>query len=384
VILVAVRYLAIFLLLAVSICAAQEDIADQIRSAQAAGDYAKAAKLYQQLIASGEDTPEIHSNRGIMLHLAGRNQEALVEFRNALRRKPGMVGTNLFAGEAELDSGHPREAIPFLEKAHALAPNDTAPLLLLGKTQVAVRDFAAANQSYVAAASLNPRLAEAWYGVGITARSLADQMLNRAARGEPEQKAETQALLNQALAALKRAVELEPNSARSHLILAESFRDSGNLAEAVPEYQKAIQMDPHMDAAYLGLATGYWKAREFDEALPLLKRVLASSPKDPEANGIMADILEHDAEYEKARPYAETALAGNPDLIQTHIVLARIDLETKHPERVSQDLGDVLGADRDGAYHFLLYRAYKALGKQADANAALAEFKRLRKLGSSN
>jgi tetratricopeptide (TPR) repeat protein len=377
-----VRCLAVLLLAAAGIGASEADVASQIRSAQAAGDYDRAAKLYGQLIASGEDTPEIRSNCGIMLHLAGKNVAALVQFHDALRRNPALVSANLFGGEAEFAAGHPRQALPLLEKARALAPGDPAPLLALGKVQTSLRDFASANQNYSKAAALDPALAEAWYGVGITSRSLADQKLNHAIRAGHSPPEETRALLDQSLAALKRAVELDPNSARSHLIMAESLSDAGKLTDAVPEYQAAIKLDPRMDAAYLGLATTYWKQRQFDDAFPPLKHVLASSPKDPEANGIMADILEHNGEYERARQYAQTALAGNPDLIETHLVLARIDLATSHPDRAVRDLEGVLGADRDGAYHYLLYRAYKQLGKDQEANAAFREFQERRKLGA--
>jgi Tfp pilus assembly protein PilF len=377
-----VRRLAVLVLAAAGIGASETDVASQIRSAQASGDYDRAAKLYEQLIASGEDTPEIRSNCGIMLHLAGKNEEALVQFRNALRRNPALVSANLFGGEAEFASGHPRQALPLLEKARVLAPGDPAPLLMLGKVQLALRDFAPANQNYSKAAALDPTLAEAWYGVGITSRSLADQKLNHAIRAGNPAPEEARTLLDQSLAALKRAVELDPNSARSHLIMAESLSDSGNLTEAVREYQTAVKLDPRMEAAYLGLATTYWKQRQFDDALPALKRVLASSPRDPEANGIMADILEHNGEYERARKYAQTALAGNPDLIETHLVLARIDLATAHPDRAVLDLEGVLGADRGGAYHYLLYRAYKQLGKEQEANAAFREFEERRKLGA--
>jgi len=63
-------------------------------------------------------------------------------------------------------------------------------------------------------------------------------------------------------------------------------------------------------------------------------------------------------------------------------VLARIDLATSHPDRAVRDLEGVLGADRGGAYHYLLYRAYKQLGKEQEANAAFREFQERRKSGA--
>ncbi len=359
-----------------------DNLAGQIRAAQSAGDYQQAVKLYRQLIADGTDSPEVRSNFGIMLHLAGSDQEAMEQFRIALRQKSALVSANLFAGLAETDLGAPKEALPFLKKAQRLDPGSPAPLLGLGRTYVALRDYGLANESYLKATQLNPRLAEAWYGLGITDRSLAEQQLNKAARSgpsatQPPLRKEAKELLDRALEALQRAIELDPKSARTHLILAESFSEARRLVDAVPEFEAAIKQDPKLDAAYLGLATAYWRQGQFQDALPLLKRIVASSPKDPEANAMLADILEHDGQNAVAKQHAGIALGGNPDLIQAHVVLGRIYLAENQPKLAVAELQKVLAADPDGSYHFLLFRAYKAAGDETSARAALADFQRL-------
>ena len=102
-------------------------------------------------------------------------------------------------------------ALAFLEKASRLGPNDPTPLLALGKVYVATRDFKRANDSYAKAVRLDSHLAEAWYGLGVTDRSLAEEILNRAARqgsaGSEATKASVQPLLDAAMEALTRAVE---------------------------------------------------------------------------------------------------------------------------------------------------------------------------------
>jgi len=377
------RWRALVILLVGVLAALADDLAQQIGAAQSSGDYQRVAKLYRQLIAEGTDSPEIRSNLGISLHLAGNNREAMEQFRIALGRNPDLTSANLFAGVAEVDLGEPKQALPLLEKARGLDPASPAPLLALGKAYVALRDYDAANQSYSKATQLNPRLAEAWFGVGITDRSLAEQRLNKAARGgssveKKKLQDEAKELLDRALQALTRAVALDPSSARSHLILAESFAEAGRLVDAIPEFESAIQLDAKSDAACLGLATAYWRQRQFPQALPLLKRFLASSPGDPEANAMLADILEHDGDGDAALRHARVALAGNPNLFQAHVVLGRIYLAEQKPELAIAELRLVASADPDGSYHFLLFRAYKQTGNDAAAQAALAEFERLR------
>ena len=363
-----------------------EDLTGAIRAAQSGGDYQKAAQLYRQLIAEGTDSPEVRSNLGLVLHLAGNNQDAMEQFKIALRQNPALISANLFAGLTEVDLGEPEQALSLLKKALQLDPQSPAPLLALGKAYVALRDYGSANENYFKATQLNPKLAEAWYGVGITDRSLAEQRLNKVARGgssvdKQSLESEAKQLLDRALQALTRAVELDPSSARRHLILAESFSEAGRLVDAIPEFQAAIQLDSTSEAACLGLATAYWRQRQFPDALPLLKRVLAASPRDPEANAMLADILEHDGDQDAAGMHARMALAGNPDLLQARVVLGRIYLARGQLEPAIAELRQVAGADPDGSYHFLLFRAYKQAGNEEAARAALAEYERLRHKG---
>ncbi len=354
---------------------AGDSLADRINAAQSTGNYAEAAKLYLQLISMGTDTPEVRSNYGVMLHLAGNNREALEQFRVALRRNPALAGANLFAGLSEFELGEFEAALPYLRRAEELDPTGPAPLLALGKVYVAKRNYSRANELYAKAAALDANLAEAWYGLGVTDRSLAEEILNQAARAgtakDNATKEKVQHLLDGAMQALTHAAELDPNSARTHLLMAESLSEAGKPVEAVPEYQAAIKLDPGLDGAYLGLASEYWKQHQFDQALPLLKRVLLKSSKDAEANAMMADILEHNGDYGNAQRYAEAALGGNPNLIQTRVVLARIYLAKQEPKLAVSELRKVIAADPDGSYHFLLYRAYRQAGDERAAKEAM-------------
>lgn len=361
---------------------AQEDLASRIHAAQSSGNYQEAATLYRQLIHSGTDSPEVRSNYGIMLYLSGQHREALAQFRTALHENPNLEAANLFAGEACLSLGEPKTALVYLERARQLDPQRPAPLLSIGKAYLALRNYEMAGNFYARAADLDSKSFEAWYGVGVTDRRRAEDLLNRAARqglahSNPDG-AKIQRLLEGALQALQRAVALDPNSARTHLLMAESLADQNKLAEALPEYNAAIRLDPNLEGAYLGLATEFWKQAQFDQALPPLEKVLEKSPADPEANGIMADILQHKGDNEAAERHALLALKGNPDLIETRVVLARVYLGRQHPDLAIKELQQVVAADPDGSYHFLLYRAYKKLGNDAQAEKAMADFRQIR------
>ena len=367
----------LFLLIACgSLAARASDLADQIRAAQSSGEFERAAALYRQLIASGQDTPEIRSNFAAMLHFSGHDREALGQAQIALKLNPNLAGANLIAGVVLSHIGRSGEALPYLQRAHQQDPRGTAPLLALGQVYVSVRDYARSNAAYLEASRLAPDNAEAWYGLGITYRSLADAAIKRSpARTIPPQAKQS---LDSALAALSKAVNLQPESRRARLILAESYRDSGKFVDAVNEYQTLLRLSPDDPAVELGLATTYWKAGEIDNAVPALEKVLRKLPDDPEANGIMAEILVRRGDFKGGAPYAKKALKGNPELLQVRFALAKIYLSENQPDLAIAELKMAVAADPDGTYHYLLHRALEMVGREDEAAAALAEFRRLR------
>jgi tetratricopeptide (TPR) repeat protein len=353
---------------------AGDDIADQIRAAQSTSDYPKAAKLYAQLIASGEDSAEIRSNYGAMLYFAGRDREALEQLRLALKSNPKLTAPNLLAGMSLTRMGQWKDALPYLERARLQQPASTAPLLALGQAYVGLRDYRHAREAYVAATAIDPGNGEAWYGAGITARSLADAVLKK----NREANAESEELLHDSMKALTRAVELDQSSPRAHLILAESLRDAGKFVAALAEYETVLRLSPKNAAANLGLATTYWKAGDPEKAVPHLEVVLRELPEDAETNGIMANVLVRRGDFTKALPFARKALARNPDLAQVRFSLAKIYMEQGQAENAVRELGKIMAIDPDGTYHYLLARALQGLGRSAQAEAALTKFRQLR------
>jgi tetratricopeptide (TPR) repeat protein len=354
-------------------------LAREAASAQTRGDYQSAASLYQQLLQAGQDSPELHSNLGVMLYLTGNDRGAIEQFHIALARKPELLASNLFSGLSLVRLGRPRDALAFLKKAEEEQPNALAPLLAIGRANVAVKDIQSAREAYRRATELNPNSAEAWYGRGITSRELADQMLNQAshggqradlAKGSPQAGAARKDL-DEAETSMSRAIALDPNGIHTHLILGEAFRVSGEAEKSIGEYQAAIKGKPNSVAAYLGLANTYWKFDRYDEAMTALKKVLSLSPADPEANGIMAYLLVSENKLKQAEPLAQRALAGRPDLLFVHAALAKIYLAQGELSKALPELEAAAPGDEDGSYHYLLFQTLRKLGRAQEAAAAL-------------
>lgn len=374
--------LLLFLSLAPVLGGAQDYLAQALEQQQG-GHYREAADSYGKAVKNGSDSPEIRSNYGLMLHLCGEEESALAQFREALRRNPEQGTGNLFAGIVLFRLGRSQEAVPFLLRAKRVLPANKEPLLTLGRVYLAEKRYGEALTVLRTAVRLDGGDGEGWFGVGIAARGLADQIIRQQAQHGEAAPASVQPLLQEALQALSRAVALQPNSARTHLLLAESLSDQHQEAQAQAEYRLAIQLAPADPGAYLGLASLYWKSGSLADALPVLHQVLALQPQDPEAHAMLADVLLRQNNNEAARKHAQLALGGNPALHRARFTLGKLALADKHPEQTIQLLKPVLWADTDGSYHFLAYKAFRELNRPSEAQQMLAEFRRLQPRGES-
>jgi tetratricopeptide (TPR) repeat protein len=388
-----------------------QDWLAKARAARQAGDYAAAAEAYSHLLSADPESPQLLSNLGIMLHMAGKHEEALRPLRKALRHTPDMVPANLFAGLSLVALNQAGEALPYLERARRGDPSGPLPLVGLGKAHLALEHFRDANEYFDRAAQIDPRNPEAWLGLGVTYRHLAQSVngnigsltaaaaqLDEATRraGQPSTRAEmlgaekqldrdpkdltslvrlARACAALAVSSLTKAVELSPESYEAHLALAGAWEETHSAGHAVREYEAAIRLRSDDAFAYMRLAFLHWSAGNNEQALPPLKKALDLAPNDPQVNACMGDILVRSGKHDDARPYLEKALRGNPELAMAHIALAQIHTVENHPELAAAEIRKALPGDRDGSYYYMLSKVLRQLGRDQEAQAALEQYR---------
>ncbi len=179
-----------------------------------------------------------------------------------------------------------------------------------------------------------------------------------------------------ALKALARFQQLEPDSARSHVLLGDIFHQLERHDDAQAEYQKALAITPGDPAALLGLASAYLSNNNNDGAIDTAKAALAHSPDDPELNLIMGEAMLAKNDYASAEPSLRKALHAKPQMIpHAHALLGKIYAETGRTEQAIDELKLGASSDEDGAIQYLLARMYRKLGNTEAANAALERMK---------
>lgn len=155
------------------------------------GYWRDSVSLFRRSLTVSGSVPIINYNLGVALARQGRNNEAIVEYREALRLFPGYV------------------------EAH----NN------LGDALYAIGDSAGAIQQYREAIDLNPELAAPRGGLGV---ALA-----------------VQGHVDEALPHLQKAVALEPENIEYQCNFARALLDAGRYAEAAVQYRQALsRLDP--------------------------------------------------------------------------------------------------------------------------------------------
>ncbi len=360
----------------------RETLSRQAVEAERKGDFAAAVSAFQQLISAGADGPELRSNLGIAYFQLHDFSRAVHQFELALAKTPDSVPANFFSGLALLKLQRPKEALPHLKRARNIQPNASEIGIAVAQAQVACNEIAEARGSYARVTRLDPQNAEAWYGLGITERALAEQELKKspAAPRAQTRSLDARSLMDESQQAITKAAQIQPDSVHAHMILGELFRIAEQYNQAVQEYEDATAQQPNLAAAWAGLATAYSAAGVDNKALAAGKRALELDPADADTYAVVGATLLRQGNVSGARPYALHALQIQPDLASANIVLAKILLSEHQPEKALPELESAAKQDTDGRTYYLLATTLRELGQREKAAAALQKFKQLHQM----
>lgn len=126
------------------------------RAAAASGDYGIAAKLYRQLAASSNASPDVLSELGDVLLAAEDIPEAERAYNGALNKSRSHLGATIGLGKVYLALNRPAEAQAYFECAFALAPENRRVLNGLAVARDSTGDHAGAQEIYRRALALYP------------------------------------------------------------------------------------------------------------------------------------------------------------------------------------------------------------------------------------
>jgi tetratricopeptide (TPR) repeat protein len=210
-----------------------------------------------------------HSNLGVVLASQGKLEEAIQNYREALRIDPANAEAHNNLGVALRERDELEDAI----------------------------------QHYREALRINPAYAEAHF-------NLANALVKQ---GE----------LEEAIGHFRQALRINPVDAKAHYNLGTVLARKGVLEEAIQHFRQALQSDPAYAAAHYNLGTALAIRGELEGAIDHFRQALNLNPSSSEIHFGLGNVLASRGDLEEAVVHFGHALCLQPDFAEAHESLGR-------------------------------------------------------------
>ena len=260
--------------------------------------------LWQDTVAKRPEGAVARCNLAIAwTKVPGKLDEAIAQFKEALRLRPEDPELHCGLGNALLDEGRTPEAILQYQEALRLRPDLVKAHLNLGNALLKMRgrlDDAIAQ--YEEAARLEPGVATAHYNLG--------NALRQAGRTQ------------EAIAQYGEALRLEPDVALAHYDLGIALLDEGRTQEAIAQHQEALRLKPDFAEAHNNLGNALSRMPgKLDDAIAQFGEALRLRPEFTEAHYNLGNALLNKGRTQDAIAQFEETLRLKPDSVEAHLNL---------------------------------------------------------------
>jgi Flp pilus assembly protein TadD len=287
---------------------------------------------------------------------AGRFAESAQLYRQAACLVPKSARALFGLGGAEAAASNFPAARTAFEKASALLPENSMPLAMLVRVNVATHDLAKVKETLRTAAARFPRDAELHSGL---ARFLAENQLLDLALAESLRAEQTGAIDNTSVVALAvlentvgayhdaidhaKAIENQTGldgqvKASAAGIAGLSYASLGQKDEAERDLKKAIDLAPAQDTSYLALAYFYEKGQRFNDAATILKHGRERSSNPDNFALPLGNNLVWGEQFQAGVDVLSELTAKQPNAAEAYIRLAEAHRKMGHPELETQAL----------------------------------------------
>jgi tetratricopeptide (TPR) repeat protein len=332
----------------------------QAKTAQQNGDDNTAMEKYRQMIRLAPDLAAAYNNLGMLYFNHGEYAKAVPVLERGLHVDPKMGTATALLGLSYFELGQDQKARPVLESALRANPADSNVqmslahvLINLGMNQEAIRSL----NDYLAR---NPKDQQAWYLLGKTYLNLSEDALGK---------------VNQ----------IDPNSFVAHEVAGEIDESMHNYDGALVEFKKAVELAPQQAGTHLRLGNVYWVMGKWQSAQDEFRSELAIAPMDCMARWKLANsILAANGSSDEALTNLNQTVTRCPNIMQARVDRARALVKLN---RDTEALPDLLLAVKDSpdepSIHFLLASVYRSQGRAEDAKRELHTYGELQRQASA-
>ncbi len=221
------------------------------------------------------------------------------------------------------------------------------------------------------AIKIDPTFAPAYLGLANAARELGTVLM-----GAPPYETRPKVI-----SAARKALELDPDLAEAHVLLANVQQQQWQWADAEAEYRRALELNPNDADAHAALALWLLCQGRTDEAVTWARQ---GRDLDPLAvsGEIIGWMLFQSHRYQEAIRELRSILAVQRDNVSALLYLGFALVANNQPEEAIPVLEQAISVSHGSpAATGVLIRAYSHAGRPADAHRLLAELHARRKAG---
>ena len=210
------------------------------------------------------NTPMYWNQLGNAYNGAGKHEEAIESYKQAISIDPDFVYAHSNLGVAYGKSGKYKEAIKSYQQTIKIDPDDATAHYNLGCAYYESGKHKEAIESYKQVIKIDPDDGETHRHLGLA--------YNGAGKHE------------EAIKSYKQAISIDPDYAKAHSNLGYAYGESGRYEEAIKSYKQAIRIDPDDADAHNGLGAAYGESGKYEEAIESFKQAIRIDPDQVKAH----------------------------------------------------------------------------------------------------
>jgi tetratricopeptide (TPR) repeat protein len=303
-----------------------------------AGRTEEAIGRFREALQFDPSDEEAYNDLGAALARQGKIEEAIAQYRQALRLEPAYAEAHNDLGNALSEQGRVDDAIDQYRQALRIKPDYAdahsdlgVALSKQGRMDEAIAEFHEALRLDPALADAHGNLGVALYQTGRTGEAVGE--FREALRFNPAYEKGYYSLGNvslqqgrpaEAVAEYSEALRIDPGYADAHSNLGVALCQQGRIEEGIEEYREALRIKPSLADARGNLGAALVQQGRAEEAVAVFDEALRLNPGDAKSHGNLGDILLRLRRTQEAIAQYGEALAINPADFQIHYNLGNV------------------------------------------------------------
>ena len=257
-----------------------------------AGQFINQETLWSYTLRSNPQAWLAYNNLGDALLDRGQVSQAIEQYEQAIKLRPGYAEAHNNLGNAYARLGQASAAVTQFEIALGISPDYAEAHYDLGNVLMETGRLPEAMAHYREALRIKPGAAETHNNLGVA--------LLRAGR------------LSEAMEQSQEAIRLKPGYAQAYMNLAFALQQSGRLPEAIAQYEQSLKFDPDNVETCYNFGNALMQAGRLPEAMEQYQSVLRLKPDHAGAHTNLGIVFARQGQIPQAIVEFEAALRIDP------------------------------------------------------------------------